>query len=87
MTDPLNSSDPKNANHHWYPFLRYLRECEKEGKVSSVNDWLISQGKVKDYKAEEKSRLEAEEKSRLEAEEKTRLEAKIKGTDEKEKQI
>ena len=56
MTKSLNTSDPSTANHHWFPFLRYVQECESKGKEASVNDWLISLGKVKDYKEEAKIR-------------------------------
>ena len=31
--DSLNASNPENANHHWFPFLRYKKECEEAGKV------------------------------------------------------
>ena len=69
--DPQNASDPQTANHHWYPFLRYKQECAKDGREVSVNDWLILNGKVKDYKEEARARAEAaaieETKARVEA--------------------
>ena len=45
--DPQNASDPRNANHHWFPFLRYQEQCQSEGKEATVNEWLRSQGKLK----------------------------------------
>ena len=63
--DPQNASDPKTANHHWYPFLRYIRECAANGKEVSVNDWLIEKGSVKDFAVEAAARREA--KSQAEA--------------------
>ena len=63
--DPLNASNPQKAEHHWYPFLRYVKECASKGKKISLNDWLIAQGKVKDYKKEAKRR--EEEKAKAEA--------------------
>ncbi len=54
-----NASDPKTANHHWYPFLRFAEQCKAEGKEVSVNDWLIARGKVKDHEKEAKARREA----------------------------
>ena len=61
--DPQNASDPKTANHHWYPFLRFVQACNAKGKEVSVNDWLISQGKVKDYKEEVRIRREVAAKA------------------------
>ncbi|WP_320664574.1 hypothetical protein [Prochlorococcus sp. MIT 1223] len=45
-TDPQNASDPRSANHHWFPFLRYQEQCEAEGKEATVNGWLRSTGKL-----------------------------------------
>ena len=77
--DPQNASDPSTANHHWYPFLRYVQNCIDQGKEVSVNDWLILKGKVKDYKEEKRRRTEAaakeeSEKARLKAEAATKEE-------------
>tara|TARA_Y100001968_G_C19077918_1_gene581592 strand:+ start:193 stop:429 length:237 start_codon:yes stop_codon:yes gene_type:complete len=63
--DPQNASDPRVANHHWYPFLRYLEECNKKGQEASVNNWLIQTGKVKDYVLEAKLREERVEEEKL----------------------
>ena len=30
--DTLNASNPETANHHWFPFLRFKKECEAAGK-------------------------------------------------------
>ena len=42
--DSLNASNPENANHHWFPFLRFKKECEAAGKEVSVNEWMIETG-------------------------------------------
>jgi len=44
--DSLNASNPETANHHWFPFLRYKRECEASGKEVSVNEWMRATGKL-----------------------------------------
>ncbi len=36
----------KNANHHWYPFLKYQEECKAVGKEATVNDWMRSTGRL-----------------------------------------
>ena len=41
-----NFTDSKNANHHWYPFLRYQEECEAAGKEATVNEWMRSSGQL-----------------------------------------
>ena len=46
--DNLNASDPETANHHWFPFLRYKRECEASEKEVSVNEWMRATGKLDD---------------------------------------
>ena len=66
-SDPQNASDPAIANHHWFPFLRYVQECASKGKKVSVNDWLIAKGSVKDYEKEAIERKEAKEKAEAEA--------------------
>tara|TARA_B100000700_G_scaffold222664_1_gene245405 strand:+ start:323 stop:586 length:264 start_codon:yes stop_codon:yes gene_type:complete len=62
-----NTISPNPANHHWYPFLRYVQQCAEAGKDISVNDWLISKGKVKDYKEEARVRAEAAAKAKMAA--------------------
>ena len=42
------SQDPRTANHHWYPFLRYQQECEASGKEATLDGWMRSTGKLKD---------------------------------------
>tara|TARA_Y100001968_G_C18999982_1_gene545426 strand:+ start:176 stop:469 length:294 start_codon:yes stop_codon:yes gene_type:complete len=44
--DNFLASDPETANHHWFPFLRYKRECEAAGKEVSVNEWMRASGKL-----------------------------------------
>ena len=51
----FNSSNSTNANHHWFPFLRYKKECEEAGKEISVNEWMRSTGKLEAKIAHEKS--------------------------------
>ena len=46
IEDNLNTSDPETANHHWFPFLRYKKECEATGKAVSINDWMRAAGKL-----------------------------------------
>ena len=46
--DSLNASNPETANHHWFPFLRYKKECEASGKEVSVNEWRRGTGKLND---------------------------------------
>ena len=53
--DNLNASNPKTANHHWFPFLRYKNECELMGKEVSVNDWMRASGKLDAKIAHEES--------------------------------
>ena len=53
--DSLNASDPETANHHWFPFLRYKKECEAAGKEISVNEWMRATGKLDAKIAHEES--------------------------------
>ncbi|WP_269613721.1 hypothetical protein [Prochlorococcus marinus] len=53
--DNLTASNPKKANHHWFPFLRYKREYEASGKEVSVNDWLRATGQLDEKIAHEES--------------------------------
>tara|TARA_B100000965_G_scaffold41347_1_gene30384 strand:- start:1864 stop:2148 length:285 start_codon:yes stop_codon:yes gene_type:complete len=55
--DSFTSSDPETANHHWFPFLRYKRECEATGKEVSVNEWMRASGKLNAKIAHEESVL------------------------------
>jgi len=80
--DPQKASDPKSANHHWFPFLRYSQKCAEEGKQVTVNEWLIATGKVRDFKEENRIRAETLEKAKAEAEATAKAEAKNKGEDE-----
>tara|TARA_Y100001968_G_scaffold276627_1_gene271023 strand:+ start:31 stop:321 length:291 start_codon:yes stop_codon:yes gene_type:complete len=53
--DNLNSSNPETAKHHWFPFLRYKKECEASGKEVSVNEWMRASGKLDAKIAHEES--------------------------------
>ena len=53
--DNLNANDPETANHHWFPFLRYKKECEAAGKEISVNEWMRATGKLNAKIAHEES--------------------------------
>tara|TARA_Y100001968_G_scaffold260639_1_gene248275 strand:+ start:549 stop:860 length:312 start_codon:yes stop_codon:yes gene_type:complete len=53
--DNFNSSNPEKANHHWFPFLRYKKECEATGKEVSVNEWMRSTGQLDEKIAHEES--------------------------------
>ena len=44
--DNFTSSNPKIANHHWLPFLRYKEEAEAAGKEVSINEWMRSTGQL-----------------------------------------
>ena len=51
----MNSSNPETAEHHWYPFLRYKKECEAAGKEVSVNEWMRATGQLDAKIAHEES--------------------------------
>ena len=51
----MNSSDPETAEHHWFPFLRYQKECEAAGKDVSVNEWMRATGQLNAKIAHEES--------------------------------
>ena len=53
--DNLNASNPETANHHWFPFLRYKKECEVAGKEVSINEWMRAAGKLDAKIAHEES--------------------------------
>ena len=58
--DSLNASNPETANHHWFPFLRYKKECEAAGKEVSVNEWMRTTGQLDAKIAHEQSVVLAE---------------------------
>ena len=58
--DSLNASNPERANHHWFPFLRYKKECEAVGKEVSVNEWMRAIGQLDAKIAHEESVVLAE---------------------------
>jgi hypothetical protein len=51
----MNSSNPETAEHHWFPFLRYKKECESAGKEVSVNEWMRATGQLEAKIAHEES--------------------------------
>ena len=53
--DNFNTSNPEKANHHWFPFLRYKKECEVAGKEVSINEWMRGAGKLDAKIAHEES--------------------------------
>ena len=55
LEDRLGTSNPDTANHHWFPFLRYKRECEESGKQISVNEWMRETGQLAEKIAHEES--------------------------------
>ena len=57
--DPQNASDPRNANHHWFPFLRYQQQCLEQGKEATVDGWLRENGKLKHQEAYEAAKAAA----------------------------
>ena len=55
LEDSSNASDPETANHHWFPFLRFKKECEEAGKEVSVNQWMRETGQLDEKIAHEES--------------------------------
>ena len=53
--DGSNTSNPETANHHWFPFLRFKKECEATGKEVSVNQWMRETGELDEKIAHEES--------------------------------
>ena len=51
----MNSSNPETAEHHWFQFLRYKKECEVAGKEVSVNEWMRASGQLDSKIAHEES--------------------------------
>ena len=51
----MNSSNPETAEHHWFAFLRYKKECESAGKEVSVNEWMRATGQLDAKIAHEES--------------------------------
>ena len=51
----MNSSNPETAEHHWFPFLRFKKECEAAGKEVSVNEWMRATGQLDAKIAHEES--------------------------------
>jgi len=55
LEDRLGASNPYTANHHWFPFLRYKRECDSSGKQVSVNERMRETGQLAEKIAHEES--------------------------------
>ena len=53
--DSFDTSNPETATHHWFPFLRYKKECEAAGKEVSVNEWMRATGQLDAKIAHEES--------------------------------
>ena len=53
--DSANARDPETANHHWFPFLRFKKECEAAGKEVSINKWMRETGQLNEKIAHEES--------------------------------
>ena len=53
--DSFDTSNPETATHHWFPFLRYKKECEAKGKEVSVNEWMRATGQLDAKIAHEES--------------------------------
>tara|TARA_B100000965_G_scaffold284924_1_gene242841 strand:+ start:406 stop:723 length:318 start_codon:yes stop_codon:yes gene_type:complete len=53
--DNFDTSNPETAKHHWFPFLRYKKECEAAGKEVSVNEWMRASGQLDAKIAHEES--------------------------------
>ena len=51
----FDTSNPETAKHHWFPFLRYKKECESAGKELSVNEWMRATGQLDAKIAHEES--------------------------------
>ena len=51
----FDTSNPTTAKHHWFPFLRYKKECEAAGKEVSVNEWMRASGQLDAKIAHEES--------------------------------
>ena len=51
----MNSSNPETAEHHWFAFLRYKKECEAAGKEVSINEWMRATGQLDAKIAHEES--------------------------------
>ena len=58
--DNFDTSNPETAKHHWFPFLRYKKECEAAGKEVSVNEWMRATGQLDAKIAHEESLALAE---------------------------
>ena len=51
----FDTNNPETAKHHWFPFLRYKKECESTGKEVSINEWMRATGQLDAKIAHEES--------------------------------
>ncbi len=58
--DSSNASNTEAATHHWFPFLRYKKECEAAGQKVSLNEWMRATGQLDAKIAHEESVVLAE---------------------------
>ena len=73
--DSLDASNPETANPHWFPFLRFKKECEAAGKEVSVNEWMRATGQLEEkIDHEESVALAAKIASEKEADAKKEIE-------------
>ena len=70
----MNSSNPETAQHQWFPFLRYKKECETSGKEVSVNEWMRAAGQLDEITHEESVALAAKIAAEKEADAKRAIE-------------
>ena len=55
LENSINTSNPETANHHWFPFLRFKKECKATGKEISVNKWIRETRQLDEKIAHEES--------------------------------
>ena len=76
--DSFDTSNPDTATHHWFPFLRYKKECEAAGKEVSVNEWMRATGQLDAKIAHEESvKLAAKIAAEKEADAKKAIEKEV----------
>ena len=76
--DSFDTSNPETATHHWFPFLRYKKECEANGKEVSVNEWMRATGQLDAKIAHEESvKLAAKIAAEKEADAKKAIEKEV----------
>ena len=61
-----NSYSQSSEKHLWYPFLQYIDQCIAAGKEVSINEWLISKGKISHFIEQERLKQEKARKEERE---------------------